>query len=113
MEKIANVEKNIIDHYENIWPLCVKFWHADKTLGLHYGFYEKGIKTLVGGFVGFLSSTLLVLFFFIFISQEASTLPQRLENAYGPHRAAQILEIGRRINRGIIGYVYVKGLASV
>ena len=44
MEKIDEIEKNIINHYELIWPLCKKFWHSDKTLGLHYGFYEKGIK---------------------------------------------------------------------
>jgi len=67
----------------------------------------------LGNFVNFMSAGLLVIFFVIFITQEGNTLPARLVAAYGTRRADQILEIGRRINSGIIGYVYVKGLASV
>lgn len=71
------------------------------------------IRAVVGNFVSFLSTSLLVIFFLIFINSEAMTLPKRLEEAYGMDRAKNILAIGRRINGGIIEYVYVKGLASL
>jgi len=77
------------------------------------GHLESVVKATVGNFVGFLSFGFLVLFFLIFIMQEAGSMPKRVEAAYGPRRAAQILGIGNRINKGIIRYVYVKGLASL
>jgi len=77
------------------------------------GHLEKIIGTIIGNFVGFLSTSLLVIFFLIFINSEASSLPKRLIDAYGAKKADNILGIGRRINKGIIEYVYVKGLASL
>ena len=37
-------EKDVIDYYERQWSKFVKWWDADKTLGIHLGFYEKGIN---------------------------------------------------------------------
>ena len=36
LEEIAN-------YYSRNWPIYVKWWKADKTYGIHYGYYEKGI----------------------------------------------------------------------
>jgi len=71
------------------------------------------INTVVGNFFGFISFGLLVIFFMIFILGEAGSLPKRLEDAYGKKQSSKILQIGQRINGGIIRYVYVKGLASL
>ncbi len=43
------VEDVVADYYERIWSRFVLWWKAEKTLGLHYAFYEKGIKTFEQG----------------------------------------------------------------
>ena len=35
--------KEIANYYSRNWPIYVKWWKADKTYGIHYGYYEKGI----------------------------------------------------------------------
>jgi ubiquinone/menaquinone biosynthesis C-methylase UbiE len=40
-KKMALVEENVADYYERIWPVFVKWWKAEETLGLHYGLYNK------------------------------------------------------------------------
>ena len=84
---------------------------SGRTLPL--GPIEGLVKAVVGNFFGFLSFSVLVVFFLIFILNEAITLPKRLADAYGERKAARILEIGQRINHGISGYVYLKTLASL
>jgi ubiquinone/menaquinone biosynthesis C-methylase UbiE len=39
------VKKVIVNHFERSWPEFVKLMYADKTFGLHLGYYEKGIRT--------------------------------------------------------------------
>lgn len=38
-------EKIVEEFYENVWPEFVRWWCAEETLGLHYAFYEDGIRT--------------------------------------------------------------------
>ena len=38
-------EKNVATYYQQSWEHFVRWWHAEKTLGIHYGYYEKGIRT--------------------------------------------------------------------
>ena len=45
MEKMAEVEDVVTNYYERIWPRFVLWWAAEKTLGLHYALYEKGVNT--------------------------------------------------------------------
>lgn len=42
---MAEVEEIVADYYERIWAKFVLWWESEKTLGLHYAFYEKGVKT--------------------------------------------------------------------
>ena len=46
---MAVVEEVVADYYERIWSRFVLWWEAEKTLGLHYALYEKGIKTFEQG----------------------------------------------------------------
>ena len=71
------------------------------------------LGVVLGGLVASISTTLLVIFYLLFINMEASSLPRRLHKAYGPERASQFLEIGKDINDSIIRYVYVKAVASL
>jgi cyclopropane fatty-acyl-phospholipid synthase-like methyltransferase len=41
---MTDAEEYVADYYEGIWRHFVRWWRADKTLGLHWAFYEKGIK---------------------------------------------------------------------
>jgi len=43
--KSNRVKKDIVNHYEQMWPEFVKLMYADKTFGIHLGYYEKGIRT--------------------------------------------------------------------
>ncbi len=43
--KSNNVKKDIVNHFERIWPEYAKLMHSDKTYGIHFGYYEKGIRT--------------------------------------------------------------------
>jgi len=38
-------EKIVGEFYDNVWPEFVRWWYAEETLGLHYAFYEDGIKS--------------------------------------------------------------------
>lgn len=38
-------EKDIAEYYESTWSDFVKWMKTDKSLGLHFGYYEKGIRT--------------------------------------------------------------------
>ena len=38
-------EKDVVDYYERYWTKFVQWWKADKTLGIHLPYYEKGVKT--------------------------------------------------------------------
>jgi len=49
VDKMAVVEDVVVDYYERIWSRFVLWWEAEKTLGLHYALYEKGIKTFEQG----------------------------------------------------------------
>lgn len=60
-----------------------------------------------------LSATLLVFFYMIFLFEEAETLPGRLRKAWSDDSAEQALAIGRRINRSMIRYFFVKGAVSL
>ena len=86
---------------------------ADVVSAIPFQRLEGVVRAVVGSFFGFATASLMVAFFLIFVSQEASSLPKRLDAAYGDRRSKRILDVGRRINRGIIHYVYVKGLASL
>ncbi|MFH1618801.1 MAG: AI-2E family transporter [bacterium] len=97
------------------WPYGLSILQrmlADNIL-LSAGTLQSLIGKLLHGFAGFLSAILLVIFYLVFIFAEASTLPGRIEAAYGAGRAEGILAIGKRINASIIRYVYIKGLASL
>ena len=39
-------KKRIIKHYNTKWRDFERLIHSDETLGIHLGFYEKGIKTI-------------------------------------------------------------------
>ena len=41
---MTDAEDYVADYYEGIWRHFVRWWRADKTLGLHWAFYEEGIK---------------------------------------------------------------------
>lgn len=71
------------------------------------------LKNMLEQFVNFLSGSVLVVFYFIFLLHESRTLPRRLVYAYGKERAEKILGVGRRINEGISRYLYIKFLASL
>jgi len=43
--KVMGSEKDVTDYYEQYWPKFVKCLKADETLGIHLGYYEKGVKT--------------------------------------------------------------------
>jgi predicted PurR-regulated permease PerM len=76
------------------------------------GVTGKVLATVLGGFVDSITMGLLIVIFLVFLTIEAETLPRRLQAAFGPRRAADLLEIGRNTNTAIIRYVYVKGMAS-
>lgn len=38
-------DSNNKDFYRKNWPLSVKLMQVDKTHCIHYGYYEKGIRT--------------------------------------------------------------------
>lgn len=63
--------------------------------------------------IAFLSATVLVVLYLVFLIQERKSLPMRLVSIYGPQRAADIQAIGERINASIARYMYIKFLASV
>jgi len=35
----------VIEYYQHYWPKFVQWWAVDETLGIHYGYFEKGIHT--------------------------------------------------------------------
>ena len=39
--------QKIVDYYKKNWPYFIKLWQVDKTHCIHYGYYEKGIRTHV------------------------------------------------------------------
>jgi ubiquinone/menaquinone biosynthesis C-methylase UbiE len=39
------LQEDIVEYCERTWSTQVKWFHADTTLGMHYGYYEKGIRT--------------------------------------------------------------------
>lgn len=41
---MASIEQDVIDYYTRFWSK-LEFWLAHDTLGIHLGYYEKGIKT--------------------------------------------------------------------
>lgn len=43
--KAMDSEKDVSDYYERYWPKFVQYLKVDETLGIHLGYYEKGIKT--------------------------------------------------------------------
>ncbi|RLF27427.1 MAG: hypothetical protein DRN05_05655 [Thermoplasmata archaeon] len=43
-ERITEVEKSVAEYYELIRPEFARWWALDKTHGLHFALYEKGIK---------------------------------------------------------------------
>jgi len=45
MDKMAEVEETVADYYERVWSRFVLWWEVEKTLGLHYALYDKGVKT--------------------------------------------------------------------
>jgi len=71
------------------------------------------LKTMVGNFIGFVSASIMVTFFLIFIYYEADNLPRRLKATFGERQADRIMAIGNWINRDIIRYLYIKGVASL
>jgi cyclopropane fatty-acyl-phospholipid synthase-like methyltransferase len=42
--KRSRHEKNVAEYYEDIWREFVRWWCSGETLGLHYAFYENGVK---------------------------------------------------------------------
>ena len=42
---MTDVEQIVADYYERIWLKFVLWWKSEKTLGLHYALYEKGIHS--------------------------------------------------------------------
>ena len=77
------------------------------------GPFAELLTALVGSVVNWTKLTLLVVVYLVFLGFEAATLPRRLEAAFGPERAAHVMEVGQRTNAAIIEYVYVKGLTSL
>lgn len=47
MDNVIFDEQEIATYYADEWSKFVKWWNADKTLGIHTGYYEKGIHTHV------------------------------------------------------------------
>ena len=45
LQKYSTLNKDVIDYYEGKWEDHVKWMHIDKSLGIHFGYYEKGIRT--------------------------------------------------------------------
>ena len=42
---MSKAEDDAAEYYDNIWRAFVVWWEAEKTLGLHDGMYEKGVKS--------------------------------------------------------------------
>jgi predicted PurR-regulated permease PerM len=71
-----------------------------------------------GTTLGLIETTLLVLFYLLFIFLESQRLPRRVRRAFSPEYADKILTIGARIDEGMRRYLMVKtavslGLAAV
>jgi tocopherol O-methyltransferase len=38
-------EEDVIRYYERFWSKTELWWETDKTLAIHFGYYEKGIRS--------------------------------------------------------------------
>jgi predicted PurR-regulated permease PerM len=71
------------------------------------------LSSLFGNFLSFLSAALMVVVYLAFLLAERSSLPRRLENAYGSERAANIMSVLGNIGTAISQYVAVKTFLSI
>jgi AI-2 transport protein TqsA len=74
---------------------------------------NKELGSLFGNFLGFLSAALMVVVYLAFLLAERSSLPRRLENAYGPDQAQRIMTVLSSIASAISQYIAVKTLISL
>ena len=74
---------------------------------------QGGLGSLFGNVLGMIGTGFLVLIYLLLINQEAASLPRRLKSAFDKEKFDQVMKIGGRINNGIIGFVYVKTVASL
>jgi len=73
------------------------------------------LKTALGGLFGFLSQSVVVLVYLVFLLAEQASVRQRIEQAFGFEASPQIMTIVGRINGSITQYLAVKtcmGLAA-
>lgn len=71
------------------------------------------IGALFGNFISFLSAALMVVVYLAFMLAERSSLPRRLENAYGSERAHHIMGVLSNIGTAISQYIAVKTFLSM
>jgi len=74
---------------------------------------QGALGSLFGNVLGMIGTAFLVLIYLLLINQEASSLPKRLKSAFNKEQYENVMEIGSRINNGIISFVYVKSIASL
>ena len=63
-------------------------------------------------FLGFVGNLAVMAFFLVFLLLEVERLPERIELAYGPERARELLEVMRDINASVQRYIVLKVVMS-
>ena len=81
---------------------------TDKILG----FVGSGMGTFLGFLKNFLSTSMVVGFFLVFLLLESRVLPDRIIKAYGKKRGEEIQKLIIKINQGVLTYIKVKTAVS-
>jgi predicted PurR-regulated permease PerM len=71
------------------------------------------VRSALGSFVGFVSQTVVVLVYLVFLLVEQAGLPRRIEAAFAPEPAQRIMAVVHRVNRSIRDYLMVLTFVSV
>jgi predicted PurR-regulated permease PerM len=69
-------------------------------------------RGVLGTFLDFLTSALIVFVYLIFLLAEKLTFPKRMQMAFGDRQAGRVLEIVKHINDAIMRYIAVKTWVS-
>jgi AI-2 transport protein TqsA len=75
-------------------------------------FIGSGIRDFLGSFLGIFSAIAVVIIYLAFLLAERSSLPHRLQNAFGEARAGELSKILACISNAITEYIAVKAFIS-